>query len=39
MHLESLEDVPAALQQDDLQRDLQRLLRHFQRDDLEREAP
>ncbi|XP_054573050.1 ankyrin-2 isoform X1 [Eptesicus fuscus] len=39
VHLESLEDVPAALQQDDLQRDLQRLLRHFQRDDLEREAP
>lgn len=38
VQLESLEDVPEALQQDDLQRDLQQLLRHFCRDDLEREA-
>lgn len=38
VHLEYLEDVPEALQQDDLQRDLRQLLRHFCRDDLEREA-
>lgn len=29
VYLEHLEDVPEALTQDDLQRDLQRLLRHF----------
>lgn len=38
VRLEALEDVPEALQQDDLQRDLQQLLRHFCRDDLEPEA-
>ncbi|XP_036097749.1 ankyrin-2 isoform X35 [Molossus molossus] len=38
VHLEHLEDVPEALQQDDLQRDLRRLLRHFCGDDAEREA-
>lgn len=39
VHLESLEDVPEALQRDDLQRDLQQLLRHLCGDDLEQEAP
>lgn len=39
VHLEALEDVPEALQQDDLQRDLQQLLRRFCREDPEREAP
>lgn len=38
VHLEHLEDVPEALEQDDLQRDLQRLLRHFCREDPEQEA-
>lgn len=38
VHLERLEDVPEALQQDDLQRDLRRLLRHFCGDDLGPEA-
>lgn len=38
VHLESLEDVPEALQQDDLQRDLQQLLRRFCGDGPEREA-
>ncbi|XP_036159152.1 ankyrin-2 isoform X22 [Myotis myotis] len=38
VHLESLEDVPEALQRDDLQRDLQQLLRHLCGDDLEQEA-
>jgi hypothetical protein len=31
--LEHLEDVPEALDQDDLQRDLQQLLRHFCKED------
>lgn len=39
VHLEALEDVPEALQQDDLQRDLQQLLRRLCREDPEREAP
>lgn len=39
VHLEALEDVPEALQQDALQRDLQQLLRHFCADDPAREAP
>lgn len=38
VHLEALEDVPEALQPDALQRDLQQLLRHLCRDDLEQEA-
>lgn len=38
VHLEHLEDVPEALTQDDLQRDLQRLLRHFGPEDSEPEA-
>ncbi|XP_014406022.1 PREDICTED: ankyrin-2 [Myotis brandtii] len=38
VHLESLEDVPEALQRDDLQRDLQQLLRHLCGDDVEQEA-
>ncbi|XP_062964886.1 ankyrin-2 isoform X4 [Cynocephalus volans] len=36
--LEHLEDVPEALDQDDLQRDLQQLLRHFCQEDLKQEA-
>ncbi|KAM5159119.1 ankyrin-2 isoform 1-T1 [Callospermophilus lateralis] len=36
--LEHLEDVPEALDQDDLQRDLQQLLRHFCKEDLKQEA-
>uniref|UniRef100_A0A8D2HWL4 Ankyrin 2 n=1 Tax=Urocitellus parryii TaxID=9999 RepID=A0A8D2HWL4_UROPR len=36
--LEHLEDVPEALEQDDLQRDLQQLLRHFCKEDLKQEA-
>ncbi|XP_055972803.1 ankyrin-2 isoform X2 [Sorex fumeus] len=35
VYLERLEDVPEALAQDDLQRDLQRLLRHFGPEDSE----
>ncbi|XP_053767427.1 ankyrin-2 isoform X45 [Desmodus rotundus] len=38
VHLEQLEDVPEALEQDAFQRDLQRLLRHFCPDGPEREA-
>lgn len=38
VYLEHLEDVPEALEQDALQRDLQRLLQHFCKDDLEQEA-
>lgn len=38
VHLERLEDVPEALQQDDLQRDLRQLLRRFCGDGLERGA-
>nr|XP_023404371.1 ankyrin-2 isoform X2 [Loxodonta africana] len=38
IHLEHLEDVPEALDQDDLQHDLQQLLRHFCKEDLEQEA-
>ncbi|XP_069903836.1 ankyrin-2 isoform X50 [Oryctolagus cuniculus] len=36
--LEHLEDVPEALDQDDLQRDLQQLLRHFCKEDSKQEA-
>ncbi|XP_040822521.1 ankyrin-2 isoform X2 [Ochotona curzoniae] len=36
--LEHLEDVPEALAQDDLQHDLQQLLRHFCKEDLKQEA-
>nr|XP_054539302.1 ankyrin-2 isoform X25 [Pan troglodytes] len=36
--LEHLEDVPEALDQDDLQRDLPQLLRHFCKEDLKQEA-
>lgn len=36
--LEHLEDVPEALDQDDLQRDLKQLLRHFCKEDLKQEA-
>ncbi|XP_063116759.1 ankyrin-2 isoform X49 [Cavia porcellus] len=38
VELGHLEDVPEALGQDDLQRDLQQLLRHFYPEDLQREA-
>lgn len=38
VHIERLEDVPEALQQDDLQRDLQQLLRRFCREDQEQDA-
>ncbi|XP_047574210.1 ankyrin-2 isoform X3 [Lutra lutra] len=38
IYLEHLEDVPEALDQDDLQRDLQQLLRHFCKEDLKQEA-
>lgn len=38
VELEHLEDVPEALGQDDLQRDLQKLLQHFYQEDLKREA-
>ncbi|XP_078532860.1 ankyrin-2 isoform X2 [Lissotriton helveticus] len=38
VHMERLEDVPEALQQDDLQRDLQQLLRRFCREDQEQDA-
>lgn len=38
VELEHLEDVPEALGQDDLQRDLQQLLQHFHQEDLKREA-
>ncbi|XP_027621657.1 ankyrin-2 isoform X28 [Tupaia chinensis] len=36
--LEHLEDVPGAIDQDDLQRDLQQLLRHFHKEDSRQEA-
>ncbi|XP_029330694.1 ankyrin-2 isoform X38 [Mus caroli] len=36
--LEHLEDVPGALDQDDLQRDLQQLLRHFCKENTKQEA-
>ncbi|XP_072480754.1 ankyrin-2 isoform X23 [Notamacropus eugenii] len=38
IHLEQLEDVPEALNPDDLQHDLQQLLRHFCREDWKHEA-
>ncbi|XP_066239906.1 ankyrin-2 isoform X6 [Saccopteryx leptura] len=38
VYLEQLEDVPETLEQDPLRRDLQQLLRHFCKDDLEQEA-
>lgn len=38
IHLEHLEDVPEALDRDDLQRDLQQLLQHFCKEHLEQEA-
>ncbi|XP_053757322.1 ankyrin-2 isoform X50 [Panthera pardus] len=38
IYLEHLEDVPEALDQDDLQRDLQQLLRHFCKEDSKQEA-
>ncbi|XP_054942169.1 ankyrin-2 isoform X28 [Physeter macrocephalus] len=38
IYLEHLEDVPEALDQDDLQHDLKRLLRHFCKEDLKQEA-
>ncbi|XP_045140161.1 ankyrin-2 isoform X2 [Echinops telfairi] len=38
VHMQHLEDVPEALGQDDLQHDLQRLLRHFCKEGSNREA-
>ncbi|XP_040093376.1 ankyrin-2 isoform X10 [Oryx dammah] len=38
IYLEHLEDVPEALDQDDLQHDLQQLLRHFCKEDSKQEA-
>ncbi|XP_059779432.1 ankyrin-2 isoform X9 [Balaenoptera ricei] len=38
IYLEHLEDVPEALDQDDLQHDLKQLLRHFCKEDLKQEA-
>lgn len=38
IYLEHLEDVPEALDQDDLQHDLQQLLRHFCKEDSTQEA-
>ncbi|XP_040607807.1 ankyrin-2 isoform X46 [Mesocricetus auratus] len=38
INLEHLEDVPGALDQDDLQRDLQQLLRHFCKENTKQEA-
>nr|XP_045370978.1 ankyrin-2 isoform X30 [Camelus bactrianus] len=38
VYLEHLEDVPETLDQDDLQHDLQQLLRHFCKEDLKQEA-
>ncbi|KAM9237224.1 ankyrin-2 isoform 2-T2 [Dugong dugon] len=38
IHLEHLQDVPEALDQDDLQHDLQQLLRHFCKEDSKQEA-
>ncbi|XP_063166301.1 ankyrin-2 isoform X17 [Candoia aspera] len=38
IHVELLEDTPEALPQDDLQHDLQQLLRHFCKDELKKEA-
>ncbi|XP_062430070.1 ankyrin-2 isoform X7 [Rhea pennata] len=38
VHIEELEDTPEALPQDDLQHDLQQLLRHFCKEDWKHEA-
>ncbi|XP_071664272.1 ankyrin-2 isoform X44 [Patagioenas fasciata] len=38
VHIEEVEDTPEALPQDDLQHDLQQLLRHFCKEDWEQEA-
>lgn len=38
IHVELLEDTPEALPQDDLQHELQQLLRHFCKDDQKKEA-
>ncbi|XP_051660849.1 ankyrin-2 isoform X17 [Manacus candei] len=38
VHIEELEDTPEALPRDDLQHDLQQLLRHFCQDDWKQEA-
>ncbi|KAM6401695.1 ankyrin-2 isoform 8-T8 [Pluvialis apricaria] len=38
VHIEELEDTPEALPQDDLQHDLQQLLRHFCKEDWKQEA-
>ncbi|XP_032540631.1 ankyrin-2 isoform X6 [Chiroxiphia lanceolata] len=38
VHIEELEDIPEALPRDDLQHDLQQLLRHFCQDDWKQEA-
>ncbi|XP_008941659.1 PREDICTED: ankyrin-2, partial [Merops nubicus] len=38
VHIEELEDTPEALPQDDLQHDLQQLLRHFCKEDYKQEA-
>ncbi|XP_054679119.1 ankyrin-2 isoform X4 [Grus americana] len=38
VHIEELEDTPEALPQDDLQHDLQQLLRHFCKEDWKEEA-
>ncbi|XP_075607074.1 ankyrin-2 isoform X20 [Balearica regulorum gibbericeps] len=38
VHIEELEDTPEALAQDDLQHDLQQLLRHFCKEDWKEEA-
>lgn len=38
VHIEELEDTPEALPQDDLQHDLQQLLRHFCNKDWKQEA-
>ncbi|XP_076193487.1 ankyrin-2 isoform X24 [Aptenodytes patagonicus] len=38
VHVEELEDTPEALPQDDLQHDLQQLLRHFCKEDWKQEA-
>lgn len=38
IHVELLEDTPEALPRDDLQHDLQQLLRHFCKDEWKKEA-
>lgn len=38
VHIEELDDTPEALPQDDLQHDLQQLLRHFCKEDWKQEA-